>query len=318
MLIATEHRVYHLQQAGDEPDPIYEGPIAAIAEGPENGYVALRDGIVVVLPRARATPPADPDNPWEIVTGIADPVASLAVLADGPTPHLLLGTDEGAHLYACRGGPAERVEAFDALDCRSGWHTPWGGPPAVRTLAVTPDGWVYADIHVGSIMRSPDGGQTWQPVTPELNEDVHEVTVTSAAPDRVVANTARGVYVSDDRGHSWHDRGQGLGHRYGRAAAAHPVDADILLASVSDGPHGDNVHGQLYRSDDAGRSWTQIAGPVPHSTRENINTGRLAFTPDGTAWAAIGRQLFAGARGGEAWRMAFEAPEAIEKLSAHA
>ena len=26
--------------------------------------------------------------------------------------------------------------------------------------------WIYADVHVGSIMRSPDHGTTWEPVTP--------------------------------------------------------------------------------------------------------------------------------------------------------
>ena len=66
-------------------------------------------------------------------------------------------------------GPAERVVAFDELACREEWYTPWGGPPAVRTFAKTQDGFCYADIHVGSIMRSPDEGISWEPVTPEAS-----------------------------------------------------------------------------------------------------------------------------------------------------
>ena len=38
---------------------------------------------------------------------------------------------------------------------RQSWYTPWAVRPAVRSLAHSGD-WVFADIHVGSIMRSPD------------------------------------------------------------------------------------------------------------------------------------------------------------------
>ena len=43
----------------------------------------------------------------------------------------------------------------------------------MRSLAHSGD-WVFADIHVGS-MRSPDRGTTWEPVTPDLDADVHQV-----------------------------------------------------------------------------------------------------------------------------------------------
>ena len=76
---------------------------------------------------------------------------------------LLIGTEE-AHLYEVdESSQVRRIKSFDELPCREHWHTPWGGPPAVRSLAVSSDGQtVYADIHVGSIMRSEDAGLTWE------------------------------------------------------------------------------------------------------------------------------------------------------------
>lgn len=310
MLIATAHQLFRL--AGTESTSPTEvlrpagGEIVAVHEACPHSAVALSDGRMVLL---------GPDPPREIPTGIDQPITSVEVLAQNP-PEVLVGT-EGAHLYRWAGGEVRRVRAFDELRCRSRWHTPWGGPPAVRTLASAPQKWVYADIHVGSIMRSGDGGLSWEPVTPELDEDVHEVTTCPAAPQRVYANTARAVFVSEDRGRSWEDRGEGLDHRYGRAIAVCPSRPDRLLASVSDGPHGPDVHGQLHISEDAGLTWTHIDHGFPASTTCNINTGHLAWTWEATAWAAYETKLYARRRHDPCWRCLWEADMEIIGLSAN-
>jgi photosystem II stability/assembly factor-like uncharacterized protein len=164
-------------------------------------------------------------------------------------------------------------------------------------------------------MRSADDGLTWEPVTPALNEDVHQVAVTRADDEHVYANTARGVYVSADRGRTWEHRAADLGERYGRAIAVHPRHPAVILASVSDGPHGDDVHGQLYRSDVGGRTWRQVRDGFPESTRRNINTYQVAFAKDGTAWAAVGRHLFVGGKGGTKWNRYWEAPSEIRTIT---
>lgn len=314
MLIATAETAYSLSLESGAIDARTEGPIACIAESADADLVARTDGLILVLARGRMGEPDQLDNPYEIATGIGEPITAVLQLPHPDTVELLVGT-EGAHLYRCLAGPAERIEAFDQLDCRQQWYTPWGGPPAVRTLAGTPDGHVYADIHVGSIMHSPDRGQSWQPVTPELHEDVHEVATSPADPDFVAANTANGPWISTDRGRSWqHRAGDPLDQRYGRAIAIDPSDTDRLLASVSDGPHGDDVHGQLYSSRDGGRSWEHVCQGFPESTPENINTGRLAFSPDGRAWACAGTRLFA-SDPDRRWQLVHEFSSPIEKIA---
>jgi len=309
MLILTDTVVYVLAMAvQEEPQVLWQGQgIVAGDEGHRFAVIALDNGTVVLISRGATR---------DIKTGVEEPITSVLILREEPL-EALIGT-EGAHLYRLKGdeGPATRIDSFDALEVRNEWHTPWGGPPAVRSLAGTSEGWVYADIHVGSIMRSPDGGASWAPVTPSLNEDVHQVATCPADASRVYANTANAVYISEDRGQSWTRRAEGLSARYGRAIAVHPEDPDLILATVSDGPRGENVHGKLYRSEDGGRTWQQVKDGFPESTKGNIDTHGVTFTPDGLAWAAADDTLYVGENRATEWKEAWKAPKRIRVLAA--
>ena len=299
MFIATYNAIYAIEDNGrSKPIQVYKGTdhqdlgygaMVSLSKG-QAAVFALSDGTLLFLSEGDAK---------RIPTGIEDPIASLLLIRENPLT-LLIGTDEGAYVYRLVGeeGPAERVVAFDELPCREEWYTPWGGPPAVRTLAKTQDGFCYADIHVGSIMRSPDEGISWEPVTPELHKDVHQVTTCPADDNRVYANTQNGVYISTDRGNSWEHRPQGLPRRYGTAIAVHPTDPDLLIATVQNGPRGGGAW--LCHSENGGRTWTQLNDQLTESI-DRISTGCVAFTSDGTAWAALGKTLYIGQERATVW-----------------
>jgi photosystem II stability/assembly factor-like uncharacterized protein len=95
----------------------------------------------------------------------------------------------------------------------------------------------------------------------------------------------------------------------------HPREPDVILATVSEGPHGDNVHGELWRSSDAGRTWQHCTDGFPASTEANIDTFHVIFDEHGTAWAVVGSDLYASDDDGATWRTHWTAPSAIGVLS---
>ena len=306
MFIATSNQIFEIEENKEPTSPILrfeaEG-IVRLERGRDHAAIALEDGRIVVLANGHTT---------ELPHGVPEPIEALAVLDEDPL-HLLVGT-EGPHIYYLDDSAAPQLlDGFESLSCRDQWYTPWGGPAAVRSFARSDD-WIYADIHVGSIMRSPDRGTSWEPVTPDLHADVHQVATAPRAPDRLYANTADAVYLSEDRGSSWHHRSSGLPERYGRAIAVHPHDPDCLLATISGGP-GSNVEGKLFRSTDAGCSWTHATSGFPPTTRNNIDTFHLTFSPSGTAWTAVEETLYTSTDKGETWTTPWQAPSPIIALA---
>lgn len=299
MLLATQKTVYRM--TGDQPEVCYQnGTIQAICESNDRSAIVSDTGLTVTDKTATSL--------TELPS--SDQVETVDILDDGT---VLIGT-EGPHIYQVSDGRLNLLEAFETLECRDDFYTPWGGPASVRSFAHTDDGWVYADIHVGSIVRSPDRGKSWELVTPDLHEDVHQVATHPRQQDALFANTANAVYISEDRGNTWEHRSEGFPYYYGRAIAVHPEDGDCLLATVSRGPHS-NVDGRLYRSDDRGRTWSHVTSGFPESTPSNIDTFQIAFTTDGRAWAALDRELLVSDNRGQSWTPFWTSPDPIKMIA---
>lgn len=310
MLITTEAQTFLVDDAGTgEPVPMREALAPAAVDETTNLTVVWLPGGDVILLR--------PDvDTLRLSTGLEADVRCLRLLSVEPFV-LIVGTVP-AHLYRVTGdGTAELLEGFDQVEGRHTWDTPWGGPAMVRCLADAEGGWLYADIHVGSIARSGDRGETWEPVAATIHRDVHQIVTCPKAPERLYANTADAVFVSQDRGSNWRHCVDGLGARYGRALAVHEQDPDLLLASLSRGPH--EGEGRLYRSIDGGTSWQHITAGFPPFIEGNIDTFCVAFgaaEAADRAWAAEGERLYRSEDRGETWRRVWEAPAVITAIAA--
>ncbi|MFQ5918764.1 MAG: hypothetical protein ACE5I4_01800 [Thermoplasmata archaeon] len=213
---------------------------------------------------------------------------------------LLVGTEKARVAW---GEDAELrfLKSFDEVPERPLWNTPFGAPPAVRSLAVGADGTLYADIHVGWVVRSRDGGQTWESLRKGLNKDVHMVAAHPTDPDVVFAATATGFHISHDRGDSWDRRPHGMPHHYQRACAIFP-DEDVYLVSTAIHDGGEDA--RLYRSEDEGKNWIQVEG-LPPALNRNIDTHQIALLPRGSAFVVVNdRGLFASADAGKTWAQA--------------
>ncbi len=127
----------------------------------------------------------------------------------------------------------------------------------VRDLRMAPDdpGRLFAGIEVGGMVRSEDGGGSWEQLH-GTHDDIHFVNLSAAQPRRVYIATARGPYRSDDDGRSWELINNGLQRPYTLHITAAPDDADLALVTVSSNAGRQNP--QLYRSEDGGRNWQLV------------------------------------------------------------
>lgn len=204
-----------------------------------------------------------------------------------------IGT-EGAHLYRLPASPgaeessAEPVDSFESHPDRGHWFTPWGGPPAVRSLSATDRGDLFVNVHVGGILRSSDDGATWTQ-TIDIDIDVHQVLAMDAPPV-LLAPTGQGFAQSDNRGESWTVTHGGLEFRYMRAVT---VAGEMIFASASNGPHGDR--GAVYRRPiDPDRPFEKCTRGLPDWFGGNVDTFCLHASaervvigsPDGTAYVS--------------------------------
>ena len=144
----------------------------------------------------------------------------------------------------------------------------------VESIAVAPtdSSVVYAAWHPGfdslnpAVQRSGDGGVTWAPVSIDLPSNLRllKLLVDRGNPDRLFAFSGssrfRAGHVdllrSDDGGAHWVSIGGTFGGRI-VDVALDPFDPMRLWCSVDD-PNPD-ARGHLYRSDDRGGSWTELA-----------------------------------------------------------
>ena len=256
-----------LHQVGDERSSALDGrEVTALSRG-ESGWWALLDGSEAWR--------SGGDGKWSRLATL-DGLKANCIVRSGQK--VLVGTSE-AHLYALKGEDLEPVEAFDNAPGRAAWHTPWGGPPDVRSLSADPDGKVYANVHVGGIARSSDGGGSWEP-TIEISADVHEVLF-DAGSGLLLAAGARGLSVSSDDGATWTLEGEGLHGRYLRSVA---VANETVLVGASTGPYTERA--AIYRKPlKSSGPFQRCNGELPEWFSDNVDTSCLAASGP---WVAAG------------------------------
>lgn len=206
---------------------------------------------------------------------------------------LLVGASD-ATLLKLRDADFENVDAFADTEGSDEWFTPWGGPPAVRSLAASRDGSVFVNVHVGGIVRG-DGDALWEP-TLDIGADVHEVRV-DARRNLIVAACAVGFAESGDRGFAWSYDSEDLHATYARAVAL--CDEHVLM-SVSRGPRGGDA--AIYRQAiDGTESFERCRDGLPESFTDNIDTGCLDADGSDAVFGTSDGDVFRSQDAGATW-----------------
>jgi len=277
ILVATDRGLYDI--AGDEPPAFADRKVTFLAPGPD-GVRAILGGNEIWAA----------DGGWHRVATSARLVLNCLAFTD----RWLVGTSEAHLLHLTDGGGLVPIEQFDDVKGRDDWFTPWGGPPDTRSMSEWDDD-VYVNVHVGGIVRTDDGGDTWSP-TIDIEADVHQVTT---ADGFVLAATAGGLAVSTDRGGSWTHRTEGLVHRYARAVT---VIGDTVLLSTSRGPRGGEA--VVYRTGLDGGAFERCTAGLPGSFDGNIDSHCLDAPPGGPAvcFGTADGQVFRSSDEGATWQ----------------
>jgi hypothetical protein len=222
--------------------------------------------------------PEPGDGPCDEVAAVPDPPAAcVAPTAAG----LMVGTT-GAHLFRVVAGALVRLDAFEAVEGREAWYTPWGRSARHPSIAVDLSGAIYVNVHVGGVVPSTDGGRSWRP-TLDIETDVHQVLAHPDLPDHVFAASAVGLAMSADGGQGWRILTKGLHARYLRAVT---VAGETVLVSASTGPGGRRAALYRTRADGHGE-FERCRQGHPEWLGDNVDTH---CWPPGTGpwWSAPG------------------------------
>ena len=210
-------------------------------------------------------------------------------------------------------------------------------PVRVLKLAIDPSetDHIYAAMEVGGVIRSLDGGESWEDISAGLAElshephlrncilsedltegmmDLHALTVSAEQPGTVWVANRMGLFVSEDHGDNWREFGIGRFSdlQYGRDLMVSPHDPKVFVAALSDSSRG--VAGSVYRSEDTGTTWQRIDHDISiDSTLMTVTVSKR--DPARIFCGARAGQIFGTEDGGKNW-VSLPLPDGVEDVRA--
>lgn len=195
--------------------------------------------------------------------------------------------------------------------------------PHVRHVAVDPTdpNTLYLALQVGYIVKSTDGGKTWNLLDKDLDCDVHTIVIDPRNPQRLTIATGggdsrkgvtsgRSIYASADGGSTWSGVAMEFWQEYSVPLAMNPSNPDVLFCAVANSnpsrwnrPEGANS--SFIRSLDGGAHWENVPLPDPEASKDYIEG--IAFDPTRPERMFAGTKegaLFHSADQGSSWEMA--------------
>jgi photosystem II stability/assembly factor-like uncharacterized protein len=219
-----------------------------------------------------------PRGPWaRLGTGLAGrEVLSLGLIGT----EVIAGTDDGLFLSAGPTGQWQRLTTVvDGMDVHP--RVTEVVAPSVRTvLAATSKG----------LLRTADGGRTWQRLALGISEPITALAVSPDDAELVVAATPLGIFKSADGGATWAQTSAGFGDAQAHTLAFVPSSDRALFAATGKG---------LFRSSDQGATWSRVTGGIPWTDITGLAVhadGRTVYASDFT-WGGI----FRSSDGGATW-----------------
>jgi photosystem II stability/assembly factor-like uncharacterized protein len=216
------------------------------------------------------------------------------------TGDLYAGTEPAA-IYRSRDQARswQRCGTFETLPRFHEWTFP--RPPHVahvKFIALDPEHsrLIVAAIEEGWLVRSQDGGETWENLVDGMEFDAHSVALVPGQRNVLLASSGKGFYRSDDGGTHFHRCTRGLDRSYLSPIVMHPFKPNRVFLSAASHPPPQwftpqGTDSAFYRSDDQGETWIRtgntptINGGCWTGAMDPGDPDRLCFGfSDGSVW----------------------------------
>ncbi|HEV8636902.1 MAG TPA: hypothetical protein VG370_22005 [Chloroflexota bacterium] len=195
----------------------------------------------------------------------------VMALAVGPLDGVLWAGTEPSALFRSEDGGRSWVErtGLQELPSKPTWsfpprpwthHVRWIAPDRLDPLRL------FVGIELGGVMRSLDGGLTWEDRKPNSQWDAHTLATHPMAPGRVYEAAGGGYAESRDGGATWRRDDAGLRWRYLWGLAVDPADPDAVVVSASPGPmeaHSSRAATAALHRRGNGSGWQEVTDGLP-------------------------------------------------------
>jgi photosystem II stability/assembly factor-like uncharacterized protein len=180
---------------------------------------------------------------------------------------------------------------------------------------------IYAALEVNGVMRTTDGGESWEDCSADLIRlselphlkskivsdthaegmlDGHAIAISPADPDAVLLAVRMGLFRSADHGRSWQDLEMKRFSpvTYGRDVKVSPQQPNTVYAALSVAAASHD--GGLYQSVDTGKTWRRFDKVQVHGTIMSV--GLHPSDPDQVyIGARYNGEVFGTQDGGATW-----------------
>lgn len=258
---------------------------------------------------------ADAGASWQPVgEGISHPsVTAVAVAGDGV---LYAGTEPSALFRSEDGGISWReLERMRELPSSSEWSfppKPWTSHVRWISLDRAEPQRLFVCIEAGALLRSGDGGETWEDRVPDGPLDTHTLSLHEHAPGRLYSSAGDGILTSPgreysesrDSGETWVRFSEGLGHHYLWGLAVDPGDPETVIVSGAGGPRRahspDDAESTIYLR--SGRKpWREVREGLPPVEGRIASVLAVGKDEPGVFYALNNHGIYRSSDAGESW-----------------
>jgi photosystem II stability/assembly factor-like uncharacterized protein len=261
----------------------------------------------------------DGGSSWDGMSGIEYPrVTAVAVsLVDGA---VYAGTEPSA-LFVSRdgGGSWRELEEMRKLPSQPTWSfppRPWTSHVRAIAPSYIDSSLVVVGIELGGVLRSTDGGETWQDQRPGAQPDCHSLSAHPEVPELFYEAGGGGFARSTDFGDSWESVDEGMGLHYVWGLAVDAEDPSLVYASAAPGPY--RAHG---RGASGAAIYRKLGNEPWQAVLEGLDDFPYALCPDpevtGTVYAGLGDgTILRGEDAGESWEEVARVSRGLDALVA--